>query len=269
MHKVEELEKKWFNYRLKKMVSPMVNLSLLSMVFGASYYFYTTKGNGLFNNMPFQDKITNVLGVSMDANASEIEKNIVSKKEIEVQEIVEKPLHTMALTPIIPVIDLEKEERISKTTRRSTPVVRKPVSSNTVRAKRNEYLTAKELAAITKTQHRVKSVPRETKKINFQSTSVNYIDTMKTKFAKSKSSRDALLIAKAYYKASKYSESEKWALSANKLNSSLEESWLMFAKSKVKLGKKQEAIKILASYFKKSQSVKAKDLIGQIKTGKI
>jgi hypothetical protein len=58
-------------------------------------------------------------------------------------------------------------------------------------------------------------------------------------------------------------------LSANKLDKNLDESWLLFAKSKAKLGKKQEAINILASYYKKSESAKAKVLIGQIKTGKI
>jgi len=64
-------------------------------------------------------------------------------------------------------------------------------------------------------------------------------------------------------------EAEQWALSANKLNNSLEESWLLFAKSKAKLGKKKEALKILVSYYKKSNSIKAKRLIGQIQTGRI
>jgi tetratricopeptide (TPR) repeat protein len=92
---------------------------------------------------------------------------------------------------------------------------------------------------------------------------------MKAKFAKSKNSRDALLLAKAYYKEGKYQESEQWALSANKLDNNLEESWLLFAKAKAKLGKKEEAVTILASYYKKSHSTKAKSLMGQIKTGKI
>ena len=92
---------------------------------------------------------------------------------------------------------------------------------------------------------------------------------MKEKFSKSKSPRDALLVAKTYYKNAEYVESEKWSLTANKLNNSLEESWLLFAKSKAKLGKKKEALKILVSYHKKSHSVKAKRLIGKIRTGQI
>jgi len=115
----------------------------------------------------------------------------------------------------------------------------------------------------------VKKVPHKTKKMHFTSTSVNYAQTIKSKFIKSNNPRDALLLAKLYYKKKNFQEAEKWALSANKLNNSLEESWFLFAKSKVKLGKKHEALKILVSYYKKSNSTKAKALIMQIKMGKI
>lgn len=269
MHKVAELEKRWFQYRVKKMVSPLVSLSFFSVVVGASYYFYTTKAHTLFS-MPLSEKVTNVLGVTMDVNDTlKTRENMVLKEEItpKVNKTVEVPKvseEMIALAPIIPVIDLEKEERI-----RDVVKAKHSKTVKRVAAKKNTYLTASELAVITKAEKKVQSVPHKTKKINFKSTTVNYVDTLKAKFEKSKNSRDALLLSKAYYKEGKYKASEQWALSANKLNNSLEDSWLLFAKSKAKLGKKQEAVKILVSYYKKSNSVKAKDLIGQIKTGKI
>jgi hypothetical protein len=165
---------------------------------------------------------------------------------------------------------MEKEERISDVKRtKSVKRVKSTKEKNIVRAKKNAYLTAKELSVIGKSQKKTEVLPRKTKKMNFTSTSSNYLETMKNKFSKSNSPRDALLVSKTYYKNAEYSKSEKWALSANKLDNSLEDSWLLFAKSKAKLGKKKEALKILVSYYKKSQSKKAKRLIGQIQTGRI
>ncbi|HHS92837.1 MAG TPA: hypothetical protein ENK82_05775 [Campylobacterales bacterium] len=105
--------------------------------------------------------------------------------------------------------------------------------------------------------------------MKFKTSSSNYLEIMKDKFAKSKNPREALLLSKAYFKEGDYKSAEKWALTANKLNNGLEESWLLFAKSKVKLGKRDEAVNILASYYKRSHSIEVKRLIGQIKTGKL
>ena len=284
MHKVEELENRWFDYKIKKIISPAIKVSSLYLLLAGSYYVYTNKSDMLMSLVP-SNAMTHVLGVSIDANNSivekvlPVEKTIIAKKEelIEKEEIIKKEvqeapkvLEKIALVPIIPVIDMEKEERISDVKRvKSVKRVNSTKRTNTVTAKKNAYLTAKELAVITKSQKRAEVVPRKTKKMNFTSTSTNYIETMKQKFSKSKSPRDALLLAKTYYKNAEYSRAEKWALTANKLDNSLEDSWLLFAKSKAKLGKKKEALKILVSYYKKSQSKKAKRLIGQIKTGRI
>ncbi len=241
---------------------------MLSLVVVGSYYAYDNRAILLASLGKETPRVTNVLGVSMERNESllRVEKttpeDLVSKKDsLEVEEKKTEPLEKIALVPIIPVIDMEREERISEQkSKRATPMVA---------AKPNTYLTPKELAAIAKTQKIQEAPPRKTKKITFTSSSANYIETMKAKFLKSNSPRDALLLAKAYYKKSQYVEAEKWAFSANKLDNNLEESWLLFAKSKAKQGKKREALKILSSYYKKSHSTKAKTIMRQIEIGKI
>jgi hypothetical protein len=272
MHKVHELEDRWFNYKVKKLISPVMRFSALSLVFAGSYYTYSNQ-NDILSLLAPSHTMTNVLGVSIDVNNTIVEKSEVIKKEevvivkteeiIEKKEILEIPkvLEKIVLVPIIPVIDMDKEERISHV-KRVKSVKRVKATTKMVKAKKNAYLTTKELSVITKSQ-------RKSKKMNFTSTSSNYLETMKHKFAKSNSPRDALLLAKTYYKNLDYVASEKWALSANKLDNSLEDSWLLFAKSKAKLGKKKEALKVLVSYYKKSKSLKAKRLIGQIQTGRI
>jgi len=100
-------------------------------------------------------------------------------------------------------------------------------------------------------------------------TSENYMQIMKEKFAKSKNPKVALSIAKVYFRAGNYEKSLEWALKANSIDSKLEESWLLFAKSKQMLGEKSEALKILITYYKKSKSQRAKELIKQMKTESI
>jgi hypothetical protein len=274
MHKVKELEKRWLYYKIKQVLIPTIKVSSLYLVVVGGYYMYDKSANRVFS-----PKMTNVLGVSMEANDSLVQpkrptvqtqpKAQTSFKE-EAKPVQEK--QKIVLSPIIPVIDMEKEERIVEVPKKHKKIKKRKHSKpkHIVKAKRNAYLTAKELAAVSKPKKKIEVVShRKTKKINFKSTSANYIQIMKQKFSKSKNPRDALLLAKAYYKKHQYRASEEWALSANKLDSKLEESWLLFAKSKAKLGKQKEALRILVSYYKKSHSSKAKRLIGQIKTGRI
>jgi len=272
MHKVNELEERWFRYKFKKVMNPILGVGILSVFATGSYYLYTTSGNDL------SGKSTAVLGVTVETNKTvksetttfvsndkkKERQNDVSEKKVVIKK--EKILQEIELQPVIPVIDLEKEERISDA--RVKRVVRN--NKHLVKAKKDAYLTPKELAKVNKPKPiSYVQEPRKTKKMRFETSSSNYLDIMKEKFSKSKNPREALLLSKAYYKVGDYQGAEKWALVANKLNNGLEESWLLFAKSKVKLGKKDEAINILASYHKRSNSIEAKRLIRQIKTGKL
>ena len=267
---INRLEKKWYHYKFKKVMFPVVGLSLVTFTIAGTYYAYSSKDKLVLLSQPHP--LTKVLGVTKEVNQSKSNETIASilpLENIEKEDVTKKReelSEELSLEPIIPIIDMEKEEKIKEVHKVAKSTKR---HSNLVKAKPNTYLTAKELAVITKAERVEEVQPHVTKKMKFQSTTVNYFETMERKFSKSKKPREALLLANAYYKDKKYEESEKWALTANKLNSSIEESWFLFAKSKAKLGKKREALKILVSYYKKSHSHKAKELIGQIKTGKI
>ena len=274
MHEISELEKRWFRYKLKRFLRVGL-ISLSGTLVAFSIYFVTMSSRGA----GVKSYLTNLFKVEQSTE-------ITSPKSIEVATVTspennktlvvaqKTSTESVALEPIIPVIDMAKEESIKHTRKsklrpkRTKPSHATKHNSKLVKAKPNSYLTAKELSKISKVKKVVKEEPHVPKKIKFQTTRVNYIATMEKKFSKYKSARDAILIAKAYYRKGNYAKAESWALSANKLDKKSEESWLLFAKSKAKLGKKQEAINILASYYKKSKSAKAKALIGQIRTGK-
>ena len=66
-----------------------------------------------------------------------------------------------------------------------------------------------------------------------------------------------------------YKKSEYWALETNKLDEDSEESLFIFVKSKVKLGRKNEAVTILTDYIKMTNSQEGKKLLYQIENNKL
>ncbi len=255
MNEIRKLEERWNMYRAKKIVSLLLFFSILYAVGAGGYYAYLNLDsiNGFFfKKVVFQEK-------------KNIYKEHVAEKEIvKKEEHRERLAEEFSLKPIIPIIDMEKERASTK----KHVVYKEKIHSNRVRAKPSTYLTAQELSKVKVSNHEERDTTR-LKKIHIRSSSKNYMETMKKKFLKSKNPRDALLLAKAFYREKNYKESEKWALEANKLDSNLDESWIIFAQSKAKMGKKNEAIKILAMYYKKSKSANVRAVIEKIKMGKL
>ena len=100
-----------------------------------------------------------------------------------------------------------------------------------------------------------------------ETTSVSAYKDVAKRFHQTHDTDDSLFLAKSYYRKGNYKKAEYWALQTNKVNGNIEESWLIFAKSKVKLGRKNEAIRILTAYIKRSNSAEAKSLLHKIKKG--
>lgn len=78
----------------------------------------------------------------------------------------------------------------------------------------------------------------------------------------------SLFIAKRYYNLGVYDKAYNYALITNEIDNNIEESWIIFAKSLIKLNKRDTAIKILTQYVNHSQSSQAKMLLDEIISGK-
>ena len=87
------------------------------------------------------------------------------------------------------------------------------------------------------------------------------------RFKKNKNPALSLFVAKRYYRIGSYQEAYNYALMTNELDSNIEDSWLIFAKSLYKLDQKEMAIKTLKTYYDDSGSVKAKITLDQMKKG--
>ena len=103
--------------------------------------------------------------------------------------------------------------------------------------------------------------------IKIESKEVNSIEYLKDKFEKTSNIIFALMLAEEYYANKNYTESNKWALIANHIDAENEKSWLWFAKSKVKLGQKEDAIVALKAFLKKNKSQAAQTLLNKISLG--
>ncbi|MDY0120358.1 MAG: hypothetical protein RBR54_00300 [Sulfurimonas sp.] len=78
----------------------------------------------------------------------------------------------------------------------------------------------------------------------------------------------SLFVAQKYYDLGDYHNSYNYALITNEINNNIEESWIIFTKSLVKLGQKDMAIKTLKQYLEYSSSDKASRLLDEIVSGK-
>jgi len=93
----------------------------------------------------------------------------------------------------------------------------------------------------------------------------NIVKEIENRFNQSKNYNDAIYLAEYYYSKQNYKKAEYWAMQANIINSLPEESWLIFAKSKVKSGHRVEALKVLQAYYDKTGSTRVLDLIDIIR----
>lgn len=105
--------------------------------------------------------------------------------------------------------------------------------------------------------------------IKIETHEVNSIQYLKEKFEKTNNIIFALMLAEEFYSNKNYVESSKWALIANQLDPDSEKSWLWFAKAKLKLGQKEDAIVALKAYLKTNKSKAAQTLLNQISLGEI
>jgi len=112
-----------------------------------------------------------------------------------------------------------------------------------------------------------KLIVKNTIKINRQNTK-NDMNIILQRFKHTNNPALSLFIAKKYYFLKDYKKSYKYAFITNELDNKIEDSWIIFIKSMVKLDKKARAIKTLKSYISFSNSKKAKQLLNEINSGK-
>ncbi len=111
----------------------------------------------------------------------------------------------------------------------------------------------------------VKIDKTDKKRVFITSQDGNSLSFIKKKFHATNNALFSIKLAQKFYESKKYQQALKWSLITNEIDSKSEQSWLMFAKIKDKMGKKQDAINALNEYLKHENSLKASTLLKEIK----
>ena len=91
------------------------------------------------------------------------------------------------------------------------------------------------------------------------------IHEIEERFTSNSNPHLGLYIARYHYDNGNYSEAYNYALKTNAINNTIDESWLIFTKSLIKLGRTEQAKKTLQLYIAQSNSEEAKNLLNSLK----
>lgn len=93
------------------------------------------------------------------------------------------------------------------------------------------------------------------------------IPSLKNQFELTNDIKYAILLSQKYYDEGDYENAMKWSFTVNSIDKDRIEGWIIFAKSKYKIGKKNDALKVLDAVKEKQPSDEIDSLIRQIKMG--
>ena len=282
---IGELEKKVFYYRIKKKMRYISFFGVLFLCLGGLLLFYvnpsfifkqpvktsndTTIKEETVTPSNEKNATTTVAQAPIVAQtvavATPLEHNISKAKEKEPEEtlMLRSPTVSLGKETTKPATKQEdKRDYLPAPVEEERVVSREMPPENFYRSK-EESIDTTVLAPPSLDTIKPKGV------IKIESQEINSIQYLKEKFEKTNNIIFALMLAEEYYIAKDYVQSNKWALIANQLDSENEKSWLWFAKSKVKLGHKDDAIVALKAYLKHNKSTAVQTLLNQINLGEV
>jgi len=249
MYDIKPLEEEWKKYKKKKR-KPWYAMIFSILFVGILLSLFVNYKELIFskfeNNSSIPIKETKPTTILLDRALTTLEvKKIIIEKPI-----VEKP-----------IIEEKTEEKKTEE--------KKNVSTGIDDPMRYEHPNAKkvsiEVTEIIKEPVKVEK-PRKKMHLNIiKTTSTSAYKDVAKRFADTSDPDDSLFLARTYYEQGNNKKAIYWALKTNKVNSNIEESWLIFAKAKARSGHKKEAMRILSSYVKRSNSSEAKALLKKLK----
>ena len=266
MLNISELEKQWLKYKIKSYIPLAIIVGSSSIILGLLLSFSSTTSKKQSVVISIEKNIETT--ASTEKNTSFKTQQVlkeVTKNNIPVNEVISSKINIenaiigdvkkVKLTPsldflkkmqnsvqpyyknentyVAPIVEVANVETQIKTTIETTPIVQDKPQINIER----------------KNTH-------------------NDIYEIIKRFKKNNNPALSLFIAKKYYELKDYRQSYNYSLITNEINQDIESSWIVFAKSLVKLGKKDKAIATLKKYINHSHSNSAKILYDEIRSGK-
>ena len=231
MYDIEALERQWQRYRRKRMFRIGAIAAGILVVLGAPILYSTLKHGGA-GEVKSENGMT-----SVNHSVGETNRSVQKVSDRDQQKVLQPEVPSLS-TP--------------------TPRPKKPKMLITLSDRNGEAVEMSE-------------APAAKKKIQLEMTDAKNREVVKeieARFPDTRDYDDAMYLAKYYYGKRQYRKAETWAMRANGIDSSQEESWLLYGKAKAKQGHRAEALRILQAYYDQSGSLRAKMLIDRIRKGK-
>lgn len=266
-----ELEKKVFKYRIKKRLPYFILGALFFLLFSIGYVIYSTSTSKKDKTMP----VTQTYPTSIENNLSTLHNTQPTTK------VAEKEENTTDETLLLKLPLIGKKSPEKKESYLPEPIGNKSKVSPQDEDLENRVLVRKTSKNDEESFYRTKEDKIDTLLlppplledqkpkgiIKIETQEVNSIKYLKERFEKSHNIIYALMLAEEYYLSKNYQDSNKWSIIANTIDADNEKSWILFAKSKLKLGHKQDAISALEAYLKNNKSKVVQNLLTQIMSG--
>lgn len=277
MLNTRELEKKWLAYKIKSYIPHAIIISAILTI-------------AIFVNMIKEAKTTQEKEIVAIINATDVKKDKIEVKQVPEQistpkpekiEVIEEYVAKQEQTTIERYEELKLKPSLSfmkKIQSSNFPYYQEEVGSKKTNAKKTNKQKEKTLdiailetptvesSALTKINNDEELT--DNRIVIDRHNAKDDINTIIKRFKKNNNPALSLFIAKKYYELGDYHNSYNYALITNQINNSIEDSWIVFSKSLVKLDKKDMAIKTLKDYIKDSYSNNAKILLDDIQSGK-
>jgi len=243
MLNIPELEKRWLHYKIKSYL-PISLIVLLLIVSGSLIYsFFPLSSAKKREQTPLTQKVPQkredkVITIPKKREIKETLPDIASLNNKEKEKI----------SPLSPSMHfIQKLKTVSQ-----TDTIASPPTNKENRVANREIKPKAPKGKIT-------IIKQDTKRD---------IQNILKRFEKEKNPALSLFLARKYYALGNYKAALKYALITNQLNKDIDESWIIFSKTLVKMHHKEKAINILRQYIQNSQSTNAAILLQNIQSGR-
>ncbi|NPA50726.1 MAG: hypothetical protein GXO02_03750 [Epsilonproteobacteria bacterium] len=253
MYSVEELEYKWKLYRKKrtKRIILVTLFSFLIILLGVVGGYFIFSGSNSSKSSITSNKLSNKVPnytATVNQNSANMPAKSVSNSI--------KPKSSSSQKMEIKRVAIDENSNLDEIDLKNAKIVKPNVKEPPVR-----YIGFNE----NEKNNKQVVLPNATKKEVNQQEAIKEIED---RFDISKDPKDALFLAKYYYKKKNYAKAEEWAIKANNIDSNNEDTWIIFAKSRAKLGNRVDAIKALQMFYEMHPSFRLKELLDKLRRGK-
>lgn len=264
MLNIVELERRWLRYKIKSYIPHLSIVISLVVIFILGLFFYSSKETAPTPHV--EKKVTHTIvaqPIKKDVKAIVKEKIVQSKDIATAEKNSQNVVSTYTKQELTPSMDFMR--RIQNSVQ---PYMTEETSKEFTTVAHQQ--TKKSTSKTPTKQEAIQTVEQTPPpKINIQREDTkNDIRDIIKRFQHNKNPALSLFVAKKSYELGDYKQAYNYALITNTINSDIETSWIVFAKSLVKLGKTEKAIQTLKKYIKYSNSGNAKILLENIISGK-